>query len=217
MADAQAFLRQPALHLRVEIEQPHGVCHAGAAFAHLPGDVFLPQVELGGQPVVRPGLLHYAEVRALEVFDQREFEHLAVRGLAHDGGRVLEFERLGRPPAAFPRDQFVMVADLADDQRLDDPLLADRIDEFMERFGLELLARLKGAALDLLQLELLDGFTWRRLKGRGGRAQRRGGAVPGAAGRAGLDQRTQAASESDFCHPSRLAEKRGGTKVNFQG
>ena len=49
-----------------------------------------------------------------------------------------------------------MRADLAHDQRLDDPLLADRIHQFAERLGLEILAWLERAAADIVELDLAD-------------------------------------------------------------
>ena len=102
-----------------------------------------------------------------------------------------------------------------DNERLDDPLFTDRLNQLVQGLGLEILARLEGAALNLVQGELADAFARGGFGGRDAQG-RRHAAVAGAAGRTGLNQRTQAASESNFCHPQAIAKKRRGSKVKIK-
>ena len=50
VAHGDAALHEPALHLGIEIEQPHGIRHRGAALADFLRDVFLLQAKVAGQP-----------------------------------------------------------------------------------------------------------------------------------------------------------------------
>ena len=205
VADAQPLVGQPFLHPLVEVEQAHRVGHGRPALADFARDVLLPQAEFGGQPLVGARLFDHVEVRALQIFDQGEFQDLLVARLPHDGGRMAQRERPGGAPPALAGDQFVMRAHLAHDQRLDDPLLPDRLDQFAERIRLEILARLKGAAANVFELDLADHLTGRRPHR--SRSRRHGAAAPRAAGRTGLDQRAQTPSKNVFCHPPSIEVK----------
>ena len=137
------ILGQPRLHLLVQIEQPHGICDRRPAPAHFLRDVFLPHSEFTREPGIRLRFLDRIEIRALQIFDQRKLEHLQVGGDAGNHRHFREPCFLRRPPAAFPGDQFVPAAHLPNDQRLDDSMLANRFDQFVQGLAREIFPRLQ--------------------------------------------------------------------------
>jgi len=66
----------------------------------------------------------------LEVLDQGDFRHVGVGRIAHHDGDFLESGGLRRPPAPLPGDDFVAGLHAPYDDRLDDALFPDGIDEF---------------------------------------------------------------------------------------
>ena len=152
VAGRELLAGEQRLHRRGEVEQAHGVGDGGAVFADALGDVFLAQVELAGEAHEGLRFLDRVEVLALQVLDERHLQDIAVALDLDDAHRdLLEPELDGRAPAAFAGDELQLAPDLAHDERLDNPVLADRIDQLLELLGLELLARLERAGDDGLQ------------------------------------------------------------------
>ena len=140
------------IHARIcsgSVEQPHGVRDGDPALPDLLRDLFLRQRKFLHQPRVGLGFLDRAQVGALEIFDQRQLEHVAVARLAHDDGQRFESRLARRAPAAFACDQFVLATDQPDDERLDDAPFLDRIDQLGEFLGAERFARLERARDDV--------------------------------------------------------------------
>ena len=163
--DGDAPLGEPALDARGEFQQPHAVGDGGAALADFLGDVVLAEPEFLGKPLVGDGFFNRVEVFALNVFDEREFEHLLVPGFADDNGRFLEAELFGGAPAAFARDELVFAVAFAHDERLDDAMFADRLHEFQQAFSPEVGARLEGTCDDLAGRDFLHPLSGFRLGG----------------------------------------------------
>ncbi len=146
-----------------QIQQAHRIGHGGAVFPHALGDVLLPHAEVLGQTGVGLGLFDGIETLTLEVLDERHLQHVLVGRLADDDGQQLEAELAGGSEAAFPGDEFQLVIHPADDQRLDDAVLADGLHELAELVGLELLARLQRTGNDLVRRHALHDVTRGRL------------------------------------------------------
>ena len=85
-----------------------------------------------GQAVQRFRLLERRQILALQVLDQRELDDLGVVDLADDHRQLAQAGPHRRLVAALAGHDLKAVAALADDQRLDDPLLADRGDELRQ-------------------------------------------------------------------------------------
>ena len=153
VADGDAVLRQPALHLRVEIEQPHAVRDGRAALADLLRDVLLPQVELPREPREGPRLLDRIEVFALEILDERELEHVLIGRFAQDHRHLRQPDPLRRAPAAFAGDQLIAIVPPPHDERLDDAVLGDGIDELLQLLVVE-----NGACFFSARDNLFSGF-----------------------------------------------------------
>lgn len=152
VADADLAAGDEDLDIGVEFEQAHGVGDTGAGFADAFGDVVLLHGEFFGEADVAGGFFDGVEVFALKVFDEGHFEHVAIGGFADDNGDGVEAEFFGGAPAAFAGDEFEVVADLADDEWLDDAVLADGFDEFIERGFDEV-----GAGLERAWGDAVDG------------------------------------------------------------
>jgi hypothetical protein len=158
MADGEAALGDLELDVAMEIEQAHRIGDAGAGFADAAGDFILFEREFPGEADVAGGFFHRVEVFALEILDERHFQHIAVGRLAFDDRDGGESEFAGGAPAAFAGDEFEFAIHRADDQRLDDAVLADRLDEVIERGFAELDARLQRAGNDHAVRHVADPF-----------------------------------------------------------
>src|SRR5262245_43117014 len=119
MSNGNPPLFEERLRTWVQVEQPHGICNRGSAFANAFGDLVLGQAEIAMEPLVCACLLDRIEIFALEVLDKSEFKHLAIACRAYDRWGLGELEFARGPPAAFPGDQFVLIVHLANDERLD--------------------------------------------------------------------------------------------------
>ena len=98
-----------------------------------------------------------------------------------------------------------MAVDPPDNQRLDDAAFADRLDQLVQRFRLELLPRLEGAAANLVQRHLLNGFARREF-----RLRNPGGIAPGRGVGARLNQGAQPTAQHEFCHSAATIAVRPG-------
>ena len=94
-----------------------------------------------------------------KIFDERQFEHRPVIGLADDDGHFGQLQKLCRAPAAFARNQFKMTAALAHNERLHNALFADGIGQFTQRLGGKILARLQRTRANPVQRHALHAFV----------------------------------------------------------
>jgi len=171
VTDGEAGVGEEVLDVFVEVEEAHGVGDGGAGLADALGDFLLFEAELACEAGISGSFLDGVEVGALEVFDEGHFEDLAVGGLALDDGDGFEAEFSGGAPAAFAGDEFELSVDAADDEGLDDAVLADRLEEFVEGVVREAGAGLEGAGDDLADRNLADlaiGTAGRGGGGKGG-------------------------------------------------
>ena len=161
------------------------VC-TGAALADFLRDVLLAEMKLACQAGKGARLLDRVQVFALKILDEREFEHLLIGGFTDDHRRLRQPRPLRRPPAAFPGDEFKLVAAFAGDQRLDDPVLFDRGDEFVQMVVAENGARLERRRHD--PREVHDLHPLPAFQGGSRRGDTR------------IDERAESFAESGFCH-----------------
>ena len=104
--DARSFL-----HFRRQFEQPHVVGDRRAVLADAGGDGLLRQVEFVGQAPVGLRFLDRIQILALDVFDQRDLEHLVVGDVAIDDGDLEQAGALRGAPPALAGDDLGAVAD----------------------------------------------------------------------------------------------------------
>ena len=95
---------------------------------------------------------------------------------------------LRRAPAPLAGDEFELIAALPDDERLDDAVLFDRVDEFIEMVVAKNGARLERRGDDLRERYELHALA----------------AFNGGSGRrdARIDERAETFAECSFCHRS---------------
>ena len=132
------------LRVRIEVQKPHRVGYGSAALSDPLGDLFLGMAKIAVKPRVGPGLFDRIEVFALEIFNQCQFKHLPVACQADDGRGIREAKLARRTPPAFARDQLVLVVDPSDDERLNDPALANAFHELLQKLASKFPPRLKG-------------------------------------------------------------------------
>ena len=100
MADRELAAGKQGLDVRGEVEKANGIGDGGPVFADALGDFFLFQQKFASEPGVGFGFLDGIQVFALEVFDERHVQHIAVTGGANDDGDFRQPEAdAGAPPA----------------------------------------------------------------------------------------------------------------------
>ena len=147
---------RPVLHQlqngRAEAQQTQRVCDRRAGFAHAGRRLLLRHFIGAHELLIAERLFDRVEVRALQVFDERELHRLLVIGLDDDDRHVGKPREPRRAPAALAGDDLIKAGrQLADRQRLDDAVHADRLGERSELVRVEGFSGLQGIRLDLLQ------------------------------------------------------------------
>src|SRR5438552_2217252 len=159
MPGSEASARQLALDRLGKPQQPERVRDRRAALADARGDLFLRVTEVVEQALVRRRFLERREVVALDVLDERELEALAIGDLAHDDRHLAESGETRRAEAPLTGDELVAaVAVGADEQRLQNPLGADRSGELVQRRLVEVGARLARVRPDAIDRRLALGL-----------------------------------------------------------
>src|SRR5215467_7290819 len=106
-----------------------------AALADGFGETGLRAAELRDQPAVSLSLFQRRQVFALQVFNERDFQHLGISEHADDDRDFVHPDPLRRAPASLTGNQLegsLLAAQRPDQQGLEDALLADRLRERVE-------------------------------------------------------------------------------------
>src|SRR6185437_2817265 len=136
-----------------QIEQPHHVGDVRPALAGDACDFFLRMIELADKALIAARFLDRIEILALHIFDQRDFERLAVRGLAHQHRHFGELRRRRRAPAPLPGENLELAGTLGMrpyQERLEHALHADRFRQGFDLLVIEMPPRLETAAMEML-------------------------------------------------------------------
>ena len=118
-------------------QQAHHVGDMAAALADGAGQILLRVLELLHQAAIALRLFQRSQILALDVLDQRDFQRLAVAEIADDDRNLVQAGDLRGSPAALAGDQLVgvrVLAVAADQQGLQDALVADGVDEALDGF-----------------------------------------------------------------------------------
>src|SRR4029079_5199356 len=117
-------------------------------------------------------LFHRVQVATLDVLDERELQHLLVFDFADDDGHARKARELRGAPAALARDELEEAgAGGADDDRLEQAVLLQRLRERLHGFGVELgarLVRVRPDGVDLHRGGRLGAWLGRDRRGRFG-------------------------------------------------
>ena len=136
-----------------QAQKAHHVGDVAAAFTDGLRQNLLGMGKLIDQALIPIGFLQRRKVLALEVFHQSDLQGLLVTELADDDRDLMHLGHLGRPPAAFSGDNFIGVIQIrmaADQQRLENPVLAHRLGQFLDLFLVDGMARLVTARVEAL-------------------------------------------------------------------
>ena len=154
MAHRQASGRDFVPDFVGQLQQPQEVRDRRAILPHRGRDVFLRQLEFVGEAAVGERLFDRVQVLALDVLDERHLEErllLPRRDVAHDDRDAEQAGALRGAPAALARDDLEAVADLADDDRLDDAVGLDGLRQLLEPRVVDVPAR-----LEIVRRETID-------------------------------------------------------------
>ena len=129
-------VRPPAASACVrKLGETQRVGDMAAALADNARDVGVRIAVVRGELRIAGRLFKRVEIGALHIFDDRDFERLAIARLDNDNRQFVQSGELSRPPPALARDDLVGVgrpSDRANDNRLDDPAFPDRSRELVE-------------------------------------------------------------------------------------
>ena len=146
VTSAEFALGQHCPYIFRQIEQAGHIGNMAAALADNLSDLFLGLAEIMGQPGICLRLFKRRQLVALDVFNQCDRERFGIVEVANDHRGFMHLGALGRTPAAFASDDFKIpgiAPRRANDQRLKNTLLADRVGQIAERFIGEVPARLQ--------------------------------------------------------------------------
>src|ERR1700743_968064 len=121
------------------------------AFADDLGDLVLAAFEFVGERVIALRLLHRVQIFTLHIFDDRNFERVAVADFDGHDRNFMQTGELRGTPAPFAGDDLKPVRralDCAHHDRLDHAVLLDRVGEFAQLGFSKLAARVARIRLD---------------------------------------------------------------------
>ena len=127
----EQILRDPGLDFRMQIEQANRICDRSPAAADFERNVLLSHSEFLSQTGIALRFFDWIQIGPLEVLDQRNLKYFQVARRPDDDWNFGEPDLLSRTPASFARDQFVAPVDPADNERLNNSVLSNRIDQFL--------------------------------------------------------------------------------------
>src|SRR6185312_3389845 len=159
-------------NFRFQLKQPQRIRNGHTALANATRSLFLGESVLLNEATVGHRLLDRIEVGALDVFDERQFQQLRIRGLADDDGDRFEPSKPGGLEPALARDEAVAAVFIdADHERLDDAVFADGIGKLAQLLRFEVRAWLFGIRRNEVDVELVgaaatcgDGAGARRVQ-----------------------------------------------------
>ena len=134
-----------------------------AALADRFGEARLAAPELAHQAAIGFGFLERREIGALQILDQRDLDHLGIAEAADEDRDLVQPDALRRAPAPLAGDQLVLGGlpahrrpHRAHQQRLHDPLAADRLRQPLQLLLGEMAARLERRGTDRLDRHRAD-------------------------------------------------------------
>ena len=137
---------------RTEAQQPQRVRNGRAGFAHAGGSLLLRHFIGAHQLLIAEGFFNRVEIRALQIFNQRQLHRLFVVGLNDHDRHIGKPGQPCRTPAAFARDDLIEPGrQPAYRQRLDNAVHPNGIRQGIQLFRVEGFARLKRIRFDFLQ------------------------------------------------------------------
>ena len=141
-------IHQTLLNIPFEFQEAKGVRNAGSFLLDFLCQFFLSPVKGLLEGLVGPRQFDGVEVFSLQVFGEREREHLF--DFADKDGDLFEPRLTGGPQASFAGDQFkCTICSATHHERLKDTICCDRPREFFDGLRIEDSAGLIGIGVDL--------------------------------------------------------------------
>lgn len=155
MSRAQAPFFNKLANRLIETQQTQSVADRYAVFTCALRCFFLCQMKFLDQPVERGGLLDGIQILALQIFDECDLDGFLIRDVMHDRRDAVQAGKLRCAPTAFAGKEFVTLRPFpAHDDGLNDASLANGIRELIERFRRKSGARLVGARVHEINVNL---------------------------------------------------------------
>src|SRR5690606_18848390 len=119
-----------------QVQQAQQVRDMAAAFVERLGQTFLRVAETVHQLAEGGGLFDRVQIGALDVFDQRDLEHLGIVKFPDQDRQLMQLRNLGSAPATFARDDLVEIGFgrvRPNDQRLQDTAATQGSGQLVQR------------------------------------------------------------------------------------
>lgn len=162
VAHGEALGAEMILDGGAELEESQQVGDGGAFEPDLLAELFVAQAMALDEFLQGSGAFDGVEVFPLEVLDEGPLGGLLVFEVLEQGGDLFEPCEPGGAPASFAGDDLVppCLARLGSDgDGLHDALGLDGVGEFLQACGVEILTRLEGIGLEIVEREAMDGVT----------------------------------------------------------
>jgi hypothetical protein len=185
VAGTEHARRHPLLDDRRQVQQPQGVADVRSGAAYLARQLLVGGAEIVKELLVRGGLFERIELLAVQVLDQGVPEELVVLGLLDDRADLGQPGALAGPPPPLAHDELIPAGPgRADDHRLQQADLADRLRELVQGLFVEGPPWLPGVRRDRRDLDLpvVSAQDLYRHVGRIGESSRLRGGVQSASG-----------------------------------
>src|ERR1700723_4251781 len=101
----------------MQLQQSKGIRDYRSAFTYANRNILLSQGEFLGEAPISLSLFDRVQVFALEIFNQRHFQNVTIRGISDDDRRLAEAELICGSPTAFSGDLFALSINAADKER----------------------------------------------------------------------------------------------------
>ncbi len=149
MTGSEKTICHKALDSLREVEQTKGIGDSRARLRENPGEFLLGKVFLLDQLLITTGLFDRGKVRPLQILNKSEFKDILVRNLTDDDRDLFKPSKLRSLVPSLTSNNLIVVANLANQQRLQHTILLNRVRKLIELLLIKLPARLIRIWFDL--------------------------------------------------------------------
>jgi len=156
MSERDLLFLNEGLDFTREAKEPQGVCNGCSIAADASSDFFLGQSQSFYKLLISLCFLDRIEVLAMNVLNEREFEHVLIRDVTDDRRDLQQSSHLGCSPSAFSGNQLVAKAATSNDNRLYETMSSDGVRELTQPLFIISSTGLMGIRIDKIDVQLSD-------------------------------------------------------------
>ena len=165
MTGGEKTIRHKALDDLWEVEETKGVSDGRARLRENLREFLLGKILLLDQLLIATSLFDRGKVRPLQILDKSKLKDILVRNLSNNNRNLFETSKLGSLIPTLASDDFVVVANFANQKRLKDTILFNGVRELIKLLLIKLTARLIWIRLNLRNIKNRVRLHCRGLRG----------------------------------------------------